>query len=80
MNIKIVREALHREPFQPFDIRLADGRSVAVRHPDFLALGKRRVYVIAEDDTGMLIEPFMIVSLDTPAKKTKPGNGKHRED
>jgi len=80
MNIKIVREALHKEPFEPFAIRLADGRSVPVRHPDFVAIGRRRVHVIFEDDSAMTIEPFMIVSLDTSARKGKPGNGKHRRE
>jgi hypothetical protein len=75
MDIDVVREALHRETFQPFAMRLADGRSVSVRHPDFVALGKRRVFVVGDDDSTMIIEPLMIVSLDT-AKKGKPGNGK----
>jgi len=80
MNIRIVREALHKEPFEPFAIRLADGRSVPVPHRDFVAVGRRRVHVILEDDSGMTIEPFMIVSLDTAAKKGRPRNGKHRTD
>jgi len=80
VNIKIVREALHKEPFEPFAIRLADGRSVPVPHPDFVAVGRRRVHVILEDDSGMTIEPFMIVSLDTSERKGKSGNGKHRGD
>lgn len=79
MNIKNVRAALHREPFQPFAIRLADGRAVPVRHPDFVALGRRRVVVIGEDDESMTeIEPFMIVSLDRPLKKHKRSNGERR--
>jgi len=80
VNIRIVREALHKEPFEPFNLRLADGRSVPVPHRDFVAIGRRRVHVILEDDSGMTIEPFMIVSLDTPAKKPKSGNGKHRRE
>ena len=59
-------------------MRLADGRSVPVRHPDFVALGKRRVFVVGEGDSTTFIEPLLIVSLDTPAKKGKPGNGKRR--
>ncbi len=80
MNIKLVRKALHREPFQPFVLRLADGRSVPVPHPDFVALGRRRVFVVGDDDSTLFIEPFMIVALDTPAKKGKRGNGEHRAE
>jgi hypothetical protein len=36
--------------------------------------------VILEDDSWMTIEPFMIVSLDTSAKKGKSDNGKHHAE
>jgi hypothetical protein len=78
MDIQGVREALHREPIQPFAIRLADGRSLPIPHPDFVAVGKRRLVVIAEDDSWSFVEPLMIVSLDQ-IKRTPPGgNGKKR--
>ena len=76
MDVDGVREALHREPFQPFAIRLADGRSLPIRHPDFVAIGKRRIVVVGEDDSTMVLEPLLIVSLDTVLKKGKAGNGK----
>jgi hypothetical protein len=38
IDITGVREALHKQPFEPFDMRLADGRSLLVPHPDFVAL------------------------------------------
>jgi hypothetical protein len=50
MDIEGVREALHKEPFQPFVMRLADGRALTVPHPDFLAVGKRRLVLIDEND------------------------------
>ena len=64
MDIAGVREALHKQPFEPFAIRLADGRSVPVLHPDFVALTPRRVIVGAVDDSWSIIEPILIVSLD----------------
>ena len=33
MDIAGVREALHRQPFEPFVIQLADGRALPVRQP-----------------------------------------------
>ena len=74
MDIAGVREVLHRQPFQPFVIRLADGRSLSVPHPDFVALGSRRIVVVAEDDTWTVIEPLLIVSLDQNSTKSKGGN------
>jgi hypothetical protein len=72
MDIQGVREALRKEPFQPFIIRLADGRSVPVHHSEFVAVGKRRLVVIDENDGWSFVEPLLIVSLDQ-MKKTPPG-------
>jgi hypothetical protein len=78
MDIAGVREALHKQPFEPFAIRLADGRSLPVPHPDFVALTSRRVIVGAEDDSWSIIEPLLIVSLDSLPKQGKGRNGKRR--
>lgn len=78
MDMAGVREALHRQPFEPFVIRLADGRSLPVPHPDFVALGRRRVFVVGQDDTTSIVEPLLIVSLDTLPKKGKGRDGKQR--
>jgi hypothetical protein len=76
MDIQGIREALHREPFEPFSIRLADGRSLPVSHPDFVALGLRRIIVVTRDDSWSVIEPPLIVSLDSngshPSGAPKP--------
>ena len=76
MDIQGIREALHRQPFEPFSIRLADGRSLPVAHPDFVAIGPRRIVVVTEDDSWSVIEPLLIVSLDSngsqPSGAAKP--------
>lgn len=77
MDIAGVREVLHRQPFEPFVIRLADGRSLPVPHPDFVAVGRRRIVVVLEDDSWSIVEPLLIVSLDK-ASSEKPGNGKKK--
>ena len=46
MDINGIRQALHKEPFEPFTIRLADGRGLDVPHPDFVAIAPRRVIVV----------------------------------
>ncbi len=79
MDIVGVREALRRQPFEPFAIKLADGRSLEIRHPEFVAVGNRRIVVIADDEveSWSVIEPLLIVSLDSITKPSKGGNGSH---
>jgi len=36
-----------------------------VPHPDFVALGPRRIVVVTEDDSWSVIEPLLIGSLDS---------------
>ena len=64
MDLNGIREALRKEPFQPFTIRLTDGRELPVPHPEFVAVGPRLVIVIAEDNSWTVVEPLLIVSLD----------------
>jgi len=58
---------------------LADGRSLPVLHPEFVAVGKRRLVVIDENDGWSFVEPLMIVSLDQMKKTPPGGNGKKRK-
>jgi hypothetical protein len=58
MDIDEIRGALHRQPFEPFTIRLADGRSLPVPHPDFVAVAPRRVVVVASEDQRLFWSRF----------------------
>lgn len=77
MDISAVRDALRREPFEPFAMRLADGRSLEVRHPEFVAIGNRRIGVISADEaeSWSVIEPLLIVSLGWMPTLRRGGNG-----
>jgi hypothetical protein len=79
MDIAGVREALHNEPFQSFVIRLADGRSLPVPHPDFVALTPRRVIVGATDDSWSAVEPLLISSRDFDVPRPSGGAGGGRK-
>lgn len=70
MDIDGIREALHKQPFEPFTIRLADGRSLPIPHPDFVAVAPRRVVVVAEDSSWTVLEPRLIVSLDYNGRRS----------
>lgn len=79
MDLKSVRQAWKRQPFEPFVLRLADGRSVPVNHPDFVAMTERIVIVAEEDSSVKTVEPLLIVSIDYPPPKTEGGNGVGRK-
>ncbi|HEV3262756.1 MAG TPA: hypothetical protein VG013_38325 [Gemmataceae bacterium] len=65
MEISAIREALHRQSFRAFSLRLADGRALIVPHPDFVAVSPRRVIVInSQDESHSVLEPLLIVSID----------------
>jgi len=69
MDLQGIREALRRQPFEPFSICLADGRSLAVPHPEMVAVGKRRIIVVQPDDSWSVVEPLLVVSLDYNGKR-----------
>jgi hypothetical protein len=53
MDVKKIREAMHAAPFQSFTIHTADGRSIHVPHPDFIAImgTGRTVFVTSSVET-----------------------------
>lgn len=80
MDLEGVREALLKRPFESFSIRLADGRSLAVRHPEMVAVGKRRIIVVEPDDSWLVIEPLLIVSLDYNGERSPRMDRRENED
>lgn len=38
MTAEEIRDALKRQPYEPFDVRLADGRTFTIPHPDYIAI------------------------------------------
>jgi hypothetical protein len=76
MDIGAIREAMHKQPFLPFSLKLADGREIRVPHVDFIAVPEsgRRIAVFSQhDDSLSIIEPLLIVSIDYAA--TSQGTG-----
>jgi hypothetical protein len=65
MTIEQLR-AMHRAvPFQPFDIHLADGRSLSVEHPEVLAIipPGRTIGVGLADGTAEIVDLLLVTSL-----------------
>src|SRR5438105_4399542 len=45
MSAETIREMLHRQPFQPFQLRMSNGDKFDVRHPEFAMLLKSNLIV-----------------------------------
>ncbi len=65
MTIETLDKAIHAVPFRPFSLRLADGRSLPVPHPDFVAFNpKGRVAVVIDERDGAeYVDLLGVVSL-----------------
>ena len=59
-----IRRRLERQPFLPFTIFLADGRTFDIPHPEFLWLDVSRLYYIhGSDPAGERLNSLLIVSV-----------------
>jgi hypothetical protein len=82
MMVDDIRTALRQAPFQPFAIRLADGRALQVKHPECVLLTRRNL-IVSDPETDALtwVDPMLALSLDfTPgglgtSSSTSPQNG-----
>jgi hypothetical protein len=76
MTVDQLRKLHRAQPFQPFDIHLADGRTLAVQHPEMLAVSPpgRAIGVAVPDGTIEIVDLLLVVSL----KPHSNGSGKHR--
>ncbi|MFM7136686.1 MAG: hypothetical protein ACKO1M_06405 [Planctomycetota bacterium] len=50
MNADAIREFLRREPFEPFVIRMSNGESHEIRHPECAFVMKTEMIVYYPDD------------------------------
>ena len=77
MDLQGIREAIKRQPFEPFRMCLSDGRKLAIKHQEAVAVGRRRLIVVQPNDSWTVVEPLMVVSLDyTGATR---GNGRSKK-
>jgi hypothetical protein len=63
MNLNLLIKRL-RGGFRPFALRLTDGRSYSVPHPEFIAVGRHAVVVVDQQGDPIHIAPLNIVSVD----------------
>ena len=73
------RNLLRDEPFKPFTVHLADGRSFAVDHPEFTSLSPsgRLITVWDKDGAAEIIDQLLVTSVavrnGTSRRKRKDG-------
>ncbi|HEV7223309.1 MAG TPA: hypothetical protein VGN42_11455 [Pirellulales bacterium] len=66
MTIDQIRTFYDAQPFRPFEIHLADGRSIVVRSREFMASAPsgRTVIVYQPDDTWNVIDLLLVTDLE----------------
>jgi hypothetical protein len=65
MTMESLDKAYRANPFRPFAIRMADGRSLPVPHPEFLAFNPkgRTAIVMDEKDGAEWVDLLLVTSL-----------------
>lgn len=66
MTSEKLTEAIRSQPFRPFRVHLGGGRSLDVRHPDYVMLSPsgRTAAVYGPRDELELIDVFMVQSIE----------------
>ena len=74
MTVEQFRNTLRQQAFRPFTIRMADGRSFDVAHPDFLAHSPsgRTVIVFQPDDSYSILDLLLMSELELTAGNGRP--------
>ena len=73
-----IRKLFEATPFLPFRVHVANGKSVDVRHPDFMHLSPtgRRLIVDRPDDTFEIIDVLLVTGLETLSQNGSRPRGK----
>ncbi len=74
MTVEQLKLAHSATPFRPFTIRMADGRTFPVTHPEFMSRSKsgRTVVVSNDDDSSSILDLLLMTEIEYEAPKTKP--------
>ena len=66
MTVEQLQAIQHAQPFRPYRIHMADGRSLDVHHPDFVARSPagRTIVVFKLDDTSEIVDLLLVARLE----------------
>ncbi|MBM3994342.1 MAG: hypothetical protein FJ303_09355 [Planctomycetes bacterium] len=75
MTIEQMRQAREVNPFRPFTIHLADGRSLYVPHRDYVSMspGGRTVIVYQANEVFSIIDLYLVTELTMEEAPKAPG-------
>jgi hypothetical protein len=76
MTVEQLRTLHHATPFRPFIIRMADGRSFRVTHPDFLSHSPtgRTLIVHHKDDSFSVLDLLLATELEVDGAAQSSGD------
>ena len=57
-----IRELLHRQPFEPFEVRLSNGDVHIVKHPECVVVTKTRLIIVDLDADRVTIASLLHVA------------------
>jgi len=65
MTIEQIRQHYNARPFQPFSLRLADGRKVPVSQPELMAIfpSARTIFVAGRNESHDIIDLLLVKSV-----------------
>ncbi len=74
MTTDTLTRTIRAAPFRPFWLRLADGRSLPVPHPDFIAFPGGRTAIVMDETEGFeIVDRLLVVSLGFEGQPTPAG-------
>jgi hypothetical protein len=75
MTVEQLRRLHSARPFQSFIMHLADGRNIAVHHPDFLAISPsgRTVIIYQLDESFDIVDLLLVTDLEVESTAGAPG-------
>jgi len=77
MTIEELRKLLRAQPFRPFEIHLADARSLSVDHPEFVGQAPSgRTISVGQIDGFEIVDLLLVTSLKprlNGARRRRPG-------
>ncbi|MBV9007942.1 MAG: hypothetical protein JO354_02085 [Verrucomicrobia bacterium] len=62
-----IRQLLHATPFQPFVMRMADGREYRIEHPDFVLAASSdipQITIEEQDGTQHYLSALLVTSIE----------------
>ncbi len=75
VTIEQLRNVYDAQPFQPFVIHLADGRSIDVPHREFMATSPtgRTVVVMQPDERMNIVHLLLVTDIEVMPQSKGPG-------